>query len=641
MMKRFLFSCLLALVSVTAMWAEDYPIMIGGVQVTSDNYQNITAAGGFSAVKSGAGTVTYDPATLTLTLSNAVIEATGSGVHGIYFSGLNNDYTLVLAEGTTNTVTNDADNTCPLVLRSSLTIEGGGACTFTGLHNWAISKGMGNSSKMLTIRNCSLTATSGIIGYSDTNSNMVIDNATVRIMVTNNDRPIRNFNTVTLTNTAIVSPSGAEWNETAHAICMAGSNDPIMSMVVISPNSPEETVEPDRKPNANYDVNKDGTVTLEDLTRLANVLVGRTNVPITRISLSPSSWSMIVGATKTLTPTIYPTNADYQTLAWTTSNKYVASVDAGGLVTGTGVGTCTITASAMDGSNKKYTSTITVLQPVTSITLSPASLSLYNSTTSQLTATVFPSSAANKNVTWTSSDASVATVSSTGLVRSLRAGTCTITCTATDGSGVSATCPVTVSWQDLSGTIDGHAYVDLALPSGTLWATTNVGASSPEGYGNYYAWGETSPKNNYSSNNYFDSTDGCNTFITYNINGGLTELLPEHDAAYVNWGSNWRMPSSDQIDELCNSQYTTTEWTTLNGENGRWVTSKLNGNKIFLPEPGYNNYWRIGTFGYYWSRTIRPDSSSEAQILEVNGSDFRRLTFIRQDGLSVRPVRNQ
>ena len=149
---------------------------------------------------------------------------------------------------------------------------------------------------------------------------------------------------------------------------------------------------------------------------------------------------------------------------------------------------------------------------------------------------------------------------------------------------------------------DDHDYVDLGLPSGTLWATCNVGASSPEEYGDYFAWGETEPKDTYDWWTYFDTEDDGSTFKKYNNDGGLTELLPEDDAATVNWGSGWQMPSLDQIDELINCNYTTTEWTTLNGVNGRKVTSRSNGNSIFLPAAGdrYDtSLSSVGGYGYY------------------------------------------
>ena len=135
---------------------------------------------------------------------------------------------------------------------------------------------------------------------------------------------------------------------------------------------------------------------------------------------------------------------------------------------------------------------------------------------------------------------------------------------------------------------DGHEYVDLGLPSGTLWATCNVGASKPEEYGSYFAWGETQSRKKYSWDDYKWGGLLYSPLTKYCIHSGLgtvdnrTELLPEDDAATANWGSSWRMPSSDQINELCNPSYTITEWTALNGVNGLKITSKKNGNSIFF-----------------------------------------------------------
>ena len=111
---------------------------------------------------------------------------------------------------------------------------------------------------------------------------------------------------------------------------------------------------------------------------------------------------------------------------------------------------------------------------------------------------------------------------------------------------------LTIFLLSILGTMTANAqpeYVDLGLPSGTLWATTNIGATSPEEYGDYFAWGETTTKSDYSWETYFDIDDGF-SFKKYNNDGGLTELLPEDDAATANWGSEWQMPSDDQIDAV-------------------------------------------------------------------------------------------
>ena len=206
---------------------------------------------------------------------------------------------------------------------------------------------------------------------------------------------------------------------------------------------------------------------------------------------------------------------------------------------------------------------------------------------------------------------------------------------------------------------DPYQYVDLGLPSGTLWATMNVGANSPEDYGDYFAWGETegynSGKTDFSWKTY-KWCEGSYTMMTkycynseYGYNGftdNKTELDLEDDAAYVNWGPRWRMPSLEQMQELINSEYTTTEWTTQNGVNGRRITSKINGNSIFLPAAGYrinSSLSNAGSYGNYWSRSPISDSPSYAKYLFTNSSAVGTNYFIhyRDLGLNVRPVRVQ
>ncbi len=263
---------------------------------------------------------------------------------------------------------------------------------------------------------------------------------------------------------------------------------------------------------------------------------------------------------------------------------------------------------------------------VTGISLSQSSLTLNSGTTAQLTATITPTNATNTTVTWSSSNESVATVDASGKVTAVGPGTAVITASATDGSGVSASCTVTVI-TDKSGSIDGHDYVDLGLPSGTLWATCNIGATSPEGYGGYYAWGETTTKSTYGSINY--------TYSSTN-----SELPTSADAAYVRWGANWRIPSSGQFAELINSSYTTTTWTTQNGKYGFKITSKTNGNSIFLPNAGYYSDMPYYTGGYYWSRN-KSNNNTSAIYLHFY-SDFINYNYSgpRYYGQSVRPVRN-
>ena len=187
-------------------------------------------------------------------------------------------------------------------------------------------------------------------------------------------------------------------------------------------------------------------------------------------------------------------------------------------------------------------------------------------------------------------------------------------------------------------------WVDLGLPSGTLWATCNVGANYPEEYGNYFAWGETAPKDAYNWSTYFDTDDDGNTFNKYNNDGGLTGLLPEDDAATVNWGTDWQMPSIAQIEELINSSYTTTSWTTLNGVNGRMIVSNSNGNRVFLPAAGNRNDASLssaGSNGYYWSRSLSSSDPRDGCSLYFYSSSIYTINDYRFYGRSVRPVRVQ
>ena len=158
--------------------------------------------------------------------------------------------------------------------------------------------------------------------------------------------------------------------------------------------------------------------------------------------------------------------------------------------------------SLPDGSNISVLTRAKPVYLVKTIELSETYLFLEPDGTKRLTATILPEDADNKEITWESSDEAVAQIINNGLVLAVAEGFCTITCNAMDGSGVKAECQVTVG--DAEGVTDGHEWVNLGLPSGTLWATCNVGASSPEGYGNYISWGETTTttKSEYNWNTY-------------------------------------------------------------------------------------------------------------------------------------------
>ena len=184
-------------------------------------------------------------------------------------------------------------------------------------------------------------------------------------------------------------------------------------------------------------------------------------------------------------------------------------------------------------------------------------------------------------------------------------------------------------------TLEG--YVDLGLPSGTLWATCNVGTDIPEGYGSYFAWGETQTKNYYDWDTYlhYNGSD----LTKYTESDGLTTLLPEDDAATANWGNNWRMPTVEEWQELYAN--TTCTWTTQNGVNGRLFTAS-NGNSLFLPAAGQcegSYHYYAGSDGYYWSSSLKTDNPTIARTISISSGSYGQGGYGRNHGLSVRAVR--
>ena len=202
------------------------------------------------------------------------------------------------------------------------------------------------------------------------------------------------------------------------------------------------------------------------------------------------------------------------------------------------------------------------------------------------------------------------------------------------------------------GGLNEHAYVDLGLPSGTLWATCNVGAETPDGYGDYFAWGETTPKTTYNWSTYKYckvNSDGrpskltkYNTSISYGTVDNLTLLQMRDDAATANWGSGWRTPTMEQWEELVNN--TTSTWTTQNGVNGRLFTAN-NGASLFLPAAG--GRWDselvdAGYVGDYWSSSLYtddPGSPKDAWDFYFDSGYYGVGDLYRYGGQSVRAVR--
>ena len=188
------------------------------------------------------------------------------------------------------------------------------------------------------------------------------------------------------------------------------------------------------------------------------------------------------------------------------------------------------------------------------------------------------------------------------------------------------------------GDNNNHEYVDLGLPSGLKWATCNVGANTPEEYGDYFAWGETTTKETYDSDN--SSTYGLSDseLQSQGYIDSEGNLTPQYDAAAANWGSEWRMPTYAEQEELLDN--CTWTWTTQNGVNGYNVEGP-NGNSIFLPAAGYRfnsvlNY--PGSYGFYVSSAPYESYGDDAYHLSFRSSS-RRLSYNhRSYGQSVRPV---
>jgi len=214
--------------------------------------------------------------------------------------------------------------------------------------------------------------------------------------------------------------------------------------------------------------------------------------------------------------------------------------------------------------------------------------------------------------------------------------------------------------EEISGTYNGHDYVDLGTIIITpdddtitiLWATCNVGADNPEDYGDYFAWGEISPKD---TSYYWDTykysidtllTKYCtNYYSNYGFNGyydDLTVLQSEDDAATANWGEGWCIPTSEQWKVL--KKNTRSVWTARNGIEGRLFIAS-NGNSIFLPAAGYRydgKLMGVGTYGSHCSSSLAwnsPYSPLDTYYFAFANGDCAVNVSYRYIGRSVRPVR--
>ncbi|MBQ9530254.1 MAG: hypothetical protein IJR73_07855, partial [Bacteroidales bacterium] len=259
------------------------------------------------------------------------------------------------------------------------------------------------------------------------------------------------------------------------------------------------------------------------------------------------------------------------------------------------------------------------------ISISDTSLVMAPHDYRSLTASAKAADGSEVGVIWSMDRTGVVTVDG-NVVIATDGGQVVVTATAADGSGLSASCTILVL-----------EAIDLGLS--IRWASMNIGAKGPEDYGDYFAWGETAPKENstYYSWNYYDDSK-------YTEDDRLTVLEQSDDAACVNWGGRWRMPTSKEFSELV--EKCTWTWGTQNNVNGYWVNGP-NGNSIFLPAVGYHFGGSApigqGAGGGYWSSTLCTNDNvygygRRAWFLDINQDwNYTNLTQ-RCYGLPIRPV---
>lgn len=324
---------------------------------------------------------------------------------------------------------------------------------------------------------------------------------------------------------------------------------------------------------------------------------------------------------------VQPTNATDKSVTYTSDNESVASVTPVGLITAGAIGTANIKVATKDG---KISSDLLVRVVLSKI-------NIYQDSTFQLKVDVQLTNATDKTVTYTSDNEDVATVSSTGMITAGNIGTANIKVATNDGN-FSANILVHVLGNyariTRSLTDEGRAAqaVDLGLPSGTLWADRNIGASSESELGQWFYWGDIlQPENN------IFTEEQYKTLPAYNANADIAHT--RFDIATLRWGGEWQLPTKEQIQELIDGCI-------LIPENGGYrATSKSDPTKsILLPytfncdDRGWIRELSNHKFSYYWSST--PYSNEEANHIYLNqpASIFSINPLVRYIGASVRPV---
>jgi gliding motility-associated-like protein len=277
-----------------------------------------------------------------------------------------------------------------------------------------------------------------------------------------------------------------------------------------------------------------------------------TPIAVTGVTVSPTTATLATGATQQLTATIAPSNATNTAVSWSSSNTAVATVSSTGLVTAVAAGAATITVTTADGS-KTATSAVTVSAiSVTGVTVSPTTASLATGATQQLIATVAPTNATNKAVTWSSSNTGVATVNTTGLVTAVTAGTATITVTTQNGSKT-ATCAITVTAS--GGTTTYYQILNRWQANTYLYDGGNGQVKygiNPSGNNNYY-WTQISTGDGYT---YLRNLATGNLMNVEDQNGAV-----ESNTANTTWYSAmWSLVSTGDGWDYIENRWQTSEW---------------------------------------------------------------------------------
>ena len=369
-----------------------------------------------------------------------------------------------------------------------------------------------------------------------------------------------------------------------------------------------------------------------------------TVVELTGIALTEHEITLEKGGNKVLEVKFTPENATNTLLTWVSSNTSIVTVT-DGVVVGVAPGSTEIIVKS---GNLTDMCQVTVVISATSVSLDQPELTLAPGEIATLKATVLPDDSTDE-VEWSSSDETVASVQD-GVVSAVAEGSATITAKAGEKT---ATCSVKVENKVPEGAVD--LGIEMTRADGTTyklyWAECNLGAEKPEDYGDYYAWGETETKEDYSWSTYKYANGGYNKLTKYcpsdrakywdgaGAPDNKTVLEPEDDVAHVKLGGNWRMPTDEEWTEIRTK--CTWTWTTQNGVNGRLVTAS-NGNSIFLPAAG-NRYGssrdEVGSHGYYWSSSLYTDLPNDAwRVYFFDGDVCRYYSYGRYFGFSIRPV---